>query len=231
MAANTSWNRLTSFVNINIAGGGDYEFSVSSPLQNVPGAILSIHKEQDNGSLEVKLGSLALDDEFEDLTLNEGSHSVLLMWNGEKWVVLSQAIESFQGGSVGNIVTFTNIARFRNITSFRQQGPTVLANDDDAITADELDGQNLFTITPTVARSKALPSAFDGNQEILGTASANNDSVDFTIINLGSASGATLTLTAGTGITLVGSAVVDEGTSATFRWRKTGTSAAVVYRV
>lgn len=53
---------------------------------------------------------------------------------------------------------------------------------------------------------------------------------DFVVINTGSTSGA-VTMTAGTGWTLVGSATVAITTSARFRARKTGTAAWTLYRV
>jgi hypothetical protein len=52
---------------------------------------------------------------------------------------------------------------------------------------------------------------------------------DFSVINTGSSSGA-VTMTAGTGWTIVGSATVAISTSARFRARKTGDAAWVLYR-
>lgn len=53
---------------------------------------------------------------------------------------------------------------------------------------------------------------------------------DFSVINTGSSSGA-VTMTAGTGWTIVGSATVAISTSARFRARKTGEAAYTLYRV
>ena len=53
---------------------------------------------------------------------------------------------------------------------------------------------------------------------------------DFSIINTGS-SNATATLTASTGVTIVGAAAVTAGTSGRFRVRKTATNTFVVYRI
>lgn len=53
---------------------------------------------------------------------------------------------------------------------------------------------------------------------------------DFSVINTGSSSGA-VTMTAGTGWTIVGSATVAISTSGRFRARKTGEAAYTLYRV
>ena len=57
-----------------------------------------------------------------------------------------------------------------------------------------------------------------------------NSSFDLVIINLGSASGA-VTVTAGSGVTLVGSATVAISTSARFTARKTADAAWSLYRM
>lgn len=110
-SANTSWNQLTSFVNI--ASTGAMDFTVGEPLQKVPGALLSIVKENiATGAISVKTSTLALDDEFDTIILTEVDHSCLLMWNGEKWVPLTIATgvgtSTFNGGTVTNATTFSN---------------------------------------------------------------------------------------------------------------------------
>jgi hypothetical protein len=59
---------------------------------------------------------------------------------------------------------------------------------------------------------------------------AIGQSFDWSVINLGSASGA-VTMTAGTDHTYVGSATVAIATSALFRTRKTAANTFVTYRV
>jgi len=56
-----------------------------------------------------------------------------------------------------------------------------------------------------------------------------NSSFDFTIINIGGTNAATVT--ANTGVTIVGVAAVSANTSATWRARKTGDATYVFYRV
>jgi len=104
-----SWNQLTSFVNID--NTVVCAFTVGSPLQKVPGALLSIIKENANGAdVNITLTD-ELDDEFKTIVLGQIDNSVLLMWNGEKWQVLAQSIEgeaSFAGGTVSGATTFSN---------------------------------------------------------------------------------------------------------------------------
>ena len=110
-SSNTAWNQLTSFVNI--ASTGAMDFTVGEPLQKVPGALLSIVKENTAaGAISVKTADLALDNEFDTIILTEVDHSCLLMWNGEKWIPLSIAVgganSTFTGGTVTNATTFSN---------------------------------------------------------------------------------------------------------------------------
>lgn len=227
LSSNTSWNRLTSFVNVNV-DSLSHEFAVDTPLQKVPGALLSIHKQGDNGQLIVKLTTLALDDEFDTLALNDGNHSLLLMWNGEKWVVLSQSIEFYQGGTMSTNTTFTGTVRFANTVTTNQDAPPVAANNDDDLESDDVVSR-IVVCTPTAARSKSTEDAATLNSAcgfIL-----DDQAFDFTFINKGTASGATVTLSGGTGVTFEGSSVIDEGTSATFRIRRTSATSSVIYRL
>ena len=86
----------------------------------------------------------------------------------------------------------------------------------------------ILTSTNASAVALTLPTA------ALTDAAVPNARVDtafeFAVINLGSASGA-VTMTAGTGWTLVGSATVAITTSARFRARKTGDAAWTLYRI
>lgn len=59
----------------------------------------------------------------------------------------------------------------------------------------------------------------------------NNDSAEFTIINLSATPGDIITFTAGTGVTLVGHATLAGLNSGTFRVRKTGAATVSMYRL
>ena len=84
--------------------------------------------------------------------------------------------------------------------------------------------------TSTNASAVGITTATGAQLDALLVNARVNSSFDFCIINLGSASGA-VTVTAGTGITLVGSATVAISTSGQFRLRKTGDAAWTAYRV
>ena len=111
-STNQVWNQLTSFVNI--ANTANIDFTVGEPLQKVPGALLSVIKENSDASdITVKLSTLAIDDEFDTIVLGEQDNSVLLMWNGLKWVVLGQYLGgSFTGGAVTGATTFSGNVGF-----------------------------------------------------------------------------------------------------------------------
>lgn len=79
------------------------------------------------------------------------------------------------------------------------------------------------TITGTLLEA-ALPSGI-----------ANDDSFELTIINLGGV-GNIITLAGGTGVTIVGSATVDDAgaditSSGTFRFRRSATNTFIAYRI
>lgn len=86
----------------------------------------------------------------------------------------------------------------------------------------------LITSTQTGATTVTLPTAALMNADFQG---AKVDSAfDFTIINLGSSSGA-VTMAPGTGFTIVGATGVPVATSARFRARKASATTWVAYRV
>ena len=58
-----------------------------------------------------------------------------------------------------------------------------------------------------------------------------NSAFDVVVINLGDDNGNDVTFGAGAGNTIVGNAVVADSATATFRFRKTGTSAFSIYRI
>ena len=89
---------------------------------------------------------------------------------------------------------------------------------------------SIITVTSATAVSLTLPTGTLTDSSIIGGVSAANISFDWSIINLGSASGA-VTLVAGTGHTIVGGTGVPISTSARFRTRKTATNTYVTYRL
>jgi hypothetical protein len=85
----------------------------------------------------------------------------------------------------------------------------------------------LFKITPTAARALTTATA----AEILTAMSGESvgSTFEFVIVNLAGVTHAA-TLTAGTGVTLVGVAAVTASTSATFMGRVDSTTAITIYR-
>lgn len=111
---------------------------------------------------------------------------------------------------------------------FFQQAAPVARNSSTTLTiADLLTG--IVTATSTSAVTLTLPTGTNTDAGILSGALANDRAFEWEIINLGSSSGA-VTLAAGSGHTVVGSASVPIVTSAKFRTRKTATNTFVTYR-
>jgi hypothetical protein len=95
------------------------------------------------------------------------------------------------------------------------------------LTSTQIISSRLFKITPTAARALTTGTA----AEILTTMTGEGvgSTFEFTIVNL-AASLHAATLTAGTGVTLVGVAAVSALTSATFMGRVDSTTAITIYR-
>lgn len=118
------------------------------------------------------------------------------------------------------------------------QGPE--ATTDDGTTA--ISAANILTgivkCTPTADRSKATDTA--SNLIVSLALLADNDSVDFTLLNLATDGTSDITLTGGSGVTLVGNMIVKSQDNADdagyagvgrFRVRRTGSSAVTMYRI
>ena len=88
----------------------------------------------------------------------------------------------------------------------------------------------IVTTSGTVAMTLTLPTGTLTDAGVTGPALPVNGCFDWAVINTGTSAGA-VTLAAGTGHTLVGSAAVAIGTSAGFRTRKTAANTFVSYRV
>ena len=88
----------------------------------------------------------------------------------------------------------------------------------------------IVTTSGTAAITLTLPTGTLSDAGVTAPALPLNGCFDWTVINTGTSSGA-VTIAAGTGHTLVGSATVAIGTSAEFRTRKTAANTFVTYRV
>jgi len=114
------------------------------------------------------------------------------------------------------------------IVLMNQQTPTAVTATGTLTIANLL--TQIITSTSATAVALTLPTGTLSDAGVSGGTSAVNTSFDWSIINLGSAVG-DVTLVAGTGHTIVGSAIVTVGTSGKFRSRKTATNTFVSYRV
>lgn len=110
---------------------------------------------------------------------------------------------------------------------FVQGAPTALTAGATA-TAEQL-ANGLFTFNGT-AGNLQLPTVADLEAEV-SSATKVNAAFDFFIINIDASGSDTITLTTGTGWTIVGTAAVTVNTSAHFRARKTGDGTWTAYRV
>lgn len=88
----------------------------------------------------------------------------------------------------------------------------------------------MLTVTSAAAVSLTLPTGALTDAGILRGNLAADQAFEWVVVNLGSTSGA-VTMVAGTGHTLVGSATVSVGTSAVFRTRKTAAATFITYRI
>lgn len=111
---------------------------------------------------------------------------------------------------------------------FQQGAPTALSASATLTIAQLLSA--LVTVSGTTAKTFTLPTGTLGDAGIAAPALPIDGCFDWAIINTGTNSGA-VTVAAGTGHTLVGSATVAIGTSAGFRTRKTAANTFVTYRV
>jgi hypothetical protein len=88
----------------------------------------------------------------------------------------------------------------------------------------------IATVTQTAAVTLVLPTGTLTDAGVLNGLSAVGTALRWTVINLGSASGA-VTMSGGTGHTYVGNATVAIATSARFKTVKTATNTFVTYRI
>ena len=109
-----------------------------------------------------------------------------------------------------------------------------LSDDDDALTLANFTGGGILEITPTTNRTKATPTAaqlIESLLDINGAAlvAASYEAFEFSIINLNASN--TIALSAGTGVTTIGSMSVRQSTSGRFQFVKTDAAAVKLYRL
>jgi len=120
----------------------------------------------------------------------------------------------------------------------RYQGAEATSADDTSVVtaANVLTG--IVKCTPGAARIKATDTAANFVSGL--SLGADGDSFDFSFLNLSTTDGRIVTLTAGTGITLVGNPIIaarDDANNAIsvgvghFRVRRTGATAVTIYRI
>ena len=132
------------------------------------------------------------------------------------------------GGTTPGLVNATNFVTTSGNVYNQQPNPTALTATATLTIAQML--TNIITVTSSVAVTLTLPTGTLTDAGILSGALPTNGSFDWTIINLGSSTGA-VTMAAGTSHTYVGSATVAIATSARFRTRKTAANTYVSYRL
>jgi hypothetical protein len=129
------------------------------------------------------------------------------------------------GNTTSGALTRTRIADY--IAASESVTPVTVTDAARTLTAAEITASKLFTCTPTAARAFTTATAAEliavVADEVVGT------SFEFTIVNLAAATHA-ITLTAGTGVTIVGVAAVSAVTSGTFVAVVTSTSTVSIYR-
>jgi hypothetical protein len=109
---------------------------------------------------------------------------------------------------------------------FVQGAPTLLSADV-TITAAQL-SNGLFTVDPAADITATLPTVALLEADV-SSAAKTDIAFDFAVVNIDA--GFQVTFAVGTGWTIVGNAVVLEGTSAQFRARKTGETTWTCYRI
>ena len=141
--------------------------------------------------------------------------------------------------NIGNTTGFVAISRSGSSISLNGTVNSLYLNQP-AVTALSTAGANtltiaqmltlIITVTQTAAVTLTLPTGTLTDAGIQGGASAIRNSFDWSVINLGTTSGA-VTMAAGTAHTYVGNATVAIGTSAGFRTVKTAANTYITYRI
>jgi len=109
-----------------------------------------------------------------------------------------------------------------------------LSDDNNALTLANFTSGGILEITPTSNRTKPIPDAAELISDLLDIDSealvaASYEAFEFSIINLNASN--TIALSAGTGVTTIGSMTVRQSTSGRFQFVKTGAAAVKLYRL
>lgn len=112
-----------------------------------------------------------------------------------------------------------------------QPTPTSVAAGDATLTAAQLATKIILGSPGTSAAAYTLPTG--ALMDAAFSSMPNNTAFDFSVVNVDGSSSGVITMTAGTGWTIVGLATVvaTAGTAQTFRARKTGTATWTLYRI
>lgn len=114
---------------------------------------------------------------------------------------------------------------------FAQPAPATVAAGDATLTAAQLATGIILGSPGASAAAYTLPTA--ALMDAAFSSMPNNAAFDFSVVNVDGNTSGVITMTAGTGWTLVGLATVvaTAGTAQTFRARKTGAGAWTLYRI
>tara|TARA_R100000479_G_scaffold144062_1_gene79572 strand:- start:613 stop:1107 length:495 start_codon:yes stop_codon:yes gene_type:complete len=109
-----------------------------------------------------------------------------------------------------------------------------LGDNNDALTVTNFTEGGILEITPTTNRTKATPTATQLIESLLdidgeALVAASYEAFEFSIINLDASN--SISLSAGTGVTTVGSMSVRQSTSGRFQFVKIGSAEVKLYRL
>ena len=112
-----------------------------------------------------------------------------------------------------------------------QPAPATVAAGDATLTTAQLATKIILGSPGTAAAAYTLPTG--ALMDAAFSSMPNNSAFDFSVVNVDGSSSGVITMTAGTGWTIVGLATVvaTAGTAQTFRARKTGTATWTLYRI
>ena len=255
--SSTAWNGLTSYVEVDSSGGNE---TITLANGTISGTLVTVIKKGATNTITVNPATDFAADQ-PSVALAEDNEMCTFFWNNSSWRVFNQAeMGGFAGGSVSSLTVTGATALNGGLTMDTDKftvadtsGNTAIAGTLDVAgnvsiagdilltqgaEADAGDNTNAVTAanvltgivkcTPTTGRAKATDTA---TNFISGLAlNSNDESFDFVFINL-AASSHDVTLSGGTGVTLVGSGVIAANTSVRFRLRRVSDSAVTMYKM
>ena len=190
-------------------------------------ATLSVVPTDDSG-WGAYFGVASLDTSKYGAVVYVGSDGTFVMQAGDgvssaNYVIYAHPSGTQYFGSEGSLPTVLN-----NPVWFGQGTPTAKTADATLTAAELLAGITTVTSASAVAITLTAGATLQTGTD--GSNLSTNNGFDWSVINLGSASGA-VTMTANTNHTYVGNATVAINTSARFRTRKTADNTFVTYRI